>query len=273
MYASLVHYIDGLIGEVVGVLRERGMWENTLLLMSSDNGGNDQGNNWPLRGAKFSNWEGGIRVPGFISGGALPTHVRGTRASGLAAVWDFHATIVDVAGGHLFDARAAAAGLPPVDAVSHWAYWSGQTSEPPRTELAIGAVYGNAHGAGKHPQTTVEGLIQGSHKVLVGSFAEAVLFGPQYPNKTTDLPDIWNTIADCSEGCLYDLEADPSESVDLAGEKPELLQAMLTRMREINSTVFSPERGEKDPLACEKALGDYGGFWGPFVDDRAVAIV
>jgi len=272
LYASLVHHVDGLVSDVVGALRERGMWENTLLLMTSDNGGPKEANNWPLRGGKFSNWEGGIRAPGFISGGALPVKARGTRASGLAAVWDFHATIVDVAGGELFDARAAAAGLPPVDGVSHWSYWSGQTSEPPRTELAIGAVLGSSHGTAKHPQTTLEGLIQGRHKVLIGSFDEAVLTGPLFPNKSTDA-SMWDTTVDCSTGCLYDLDADPTESVDLASEQPELLQNMLARIREINRTVFSPDRGVSDPLACEKALGDNGGYWGPFVDNKFIALV
>jgi arylsulfatase A-like enzyme len=38
-YLALVHYIDGAVGEVVAALKVKGMWEDTLVVMSSDNGG------------------------------------------------------------------------------------------------------------------------------------------------------------------------------------------------------------------------------------------
>ena len=43
----------------------------------------------PLRGGKFSNWEGGIRVNAFVAGGAVPPTRRGTREAALSAVWDW----------------------------------------------------------------------------------------------------------------------------------------------------------------------------------------
>ena len=30
-------------------------------------------------------------------------------------------------------------------------------------------------------------------------------------------------------------------------------------------SAFNPRRGKTNPAACRKALGPYGGFWGPFV--------
>ena len=71
-------------------------------LMVADNGGpiSDNGtsgaNNWPLKGGKSTQWEGGIRVPAFISGGFLPEAVRGTKYSGLVTGWDW-CTIPSVA--------------------------------------------------------------------------------------------------------------------------------------------------------------------------------
>jgi len=62
MYAALTNHLDTLLGQAVQALETRGMLNNTLIVMSSDNGGDDSANNWPLRGAKFSNWEGGIHV-------------------------------------------------------------------------------------------------------------------------------------------------------------------------------------------------------------------
>ena len=40
---------------------------------------------------------------------------------------------------------------------------------------------------------------------------------------------------------------------------------MRQRIEELVQTAFNPDRGATDPLACEKALGEYGGFWGPWV--------
>ena len=44
----------------------------------SDNGGVLDGTNFPLRGEKHSNWEGGMRVAAFVSGGFVPPNVRGS---------------------------------------------------------------------------------------------------------------------------------------------------------------------------------------------------
>ena len=41
---------------------------------------------------------------------------------------------------------------------------------------------------------------------------------------------------------------------------------MMHRLHQINLTFFAPDRGEKDPAACEAAVKKYGGYWGPFVD-------
>jgi arylsulfatase B len=65
-YAAMVNYVDAHIGEIVAALTAKGMWNNTLLLLSADNGGPVYGpastcvkcdgsagaNNFPLRGGK-----------------------------------------------------------------------------------------------------------------------------------------------------------------------------------------------------------------------------
>jgi len=273
MYAALVSYVDGLIHEVVSAMKNRNMWEDTLIFMSSDNGGDGEANNWPLRGAKFSNWEGGIHVPAFVSGGALRENQRGTKLEGLAAVWDFYATFCDIAGVDPEDKAAAEAGLPAVDSISQWSYWRGKTHVAPRTELAIGGVLGASAGVVKPgaDQTTVEGLIQGRWKLLVGSFSEAIWTGPKYPNKTSSKEE-WEVSAHCYSGCLFDLVADPSEHDDLSALNPKIVKHMLKRIHEINRTVFSPHRGVPDPLGCKTALKEYGGVWGPFLDIKHDAI-
>ncbi|KAG0415663.1 hypothetical protein HPB47_007163 [Ixodes persulcatus] len=68
----MLDVLDESIGRVVEVLESAGMLEDTIIVFRSDNGGSpfgvhsNRGFNWPLRGAKFTLWEGGVRVPAFV---------------------------------------------------------------------------------------------------------------------------------------------------------------------------------------------------------------
>jgi arylsulfatase B len=79
--------------------QERRMWDNTFLVVSSDNGGPaGSANNWPLRGWKFSDLEGGVRVSQFITGGALPEARRGVVLDSYMHVTDWFVTLLAAAG-------------------------------------------------------------------------------------------------------------------------------------------------------------------------------
>jgi arylsulfatase A-like enzyme len=64
-YVALVEHMDAGIGRVLDTLEETGQLSNTLVVYTSDNGGqlNVGATNGPLRGAKGQMYEGGIRVP------------------------------------------------------------------------------------------------------------------------------------------------------------------------------------------------------------------
>jgi arylsulfatase A-like enzyme len=77
-YMAAITYMDEAIGQIMGVLRECGVAENTIVIFFSDNGGSGGvADNGPLRGGKGSMFEGGIRVPcivrwpGVIAGGTI----------------------------------------------------------------------------------------------------------------------------------------------------------------------------------------------------------
>jgi arylsulfatase A-like enzyme len=62
-YYAAVTCMDDAIGELLALLKERKIEENTLVIFISDNGGSGNGGNAPLKGSKSMMWEGGLRVP------------------------------------------------------------------------------------------------------------------------------------------------------------------------------------------------------------------
>jgi len=66
-FAGMVSALDEGIGNVTSALEERGMLSNTVVIVTTDNGGpivdcmGIGSSNWPLRGGKCSLWEGGTR--------------------------------------------------------------------------------------------------------------------------------------------------------------------------------------------------------------------
>lgn len=63
VYRRMIHHMDEGIGWLMDALARTGQLENTLVVFTSDNGGERFSDNWPLVGGKMDLTEGGIRVP------------------------------------------------------------------------------------------------------------------------------------------------------------------------------------------------------------------
>ena len=62
-YQRMINHMDEGIGQIVAALQETEALDNTLIVFTSDNGGERFSDNWPLVGGKMDLTEGGIRVP------------------------------------------------------------------------------------------------------------------------------------------------------------------------------------------------------------------
>ena len=95
-YQRMIHHMDEGIGRVLDALASRGLDENTLVVFSSDNGGERFSNNWPLVGQKMDLLEGGIRVPLLAR---WPRQISAGSASATPNLtMDWTATMLDAAG-------------------------------------------------------------------------------------------------------------------------------------------------------------------------------
>jgi len=218
----------------------------------------------------MSNWQGGIRVNAFASGGLIPAPMRGTQVDGLITGADAYATFCGLAGVDPTDAAAAAAGLPPIDSLDMWPMLSGANKTSPRAEVVVatdGAEANMANG------TQVQALIRADGwKLIIGATGQNIWTGELYPNATTKWTDVLyhcgvpGTPPVGKGGCLFNILSDPTEHHDVAAAHPDIVADLHARIVAHQATAFSPNRGVQDnALACAAVENKWDGRWGPFL--------
>ncbi len=101
LYGDAVEEIDWNVGRLMDYLASSGLDENTLVILASDNGpwsdkGPEGGSSLPLRGGKFTFYEGGVRVPCIMQWkGVIPA---GSTSSSIVSSLDFFPTIMNLVG-------------------------------------------------------------------------------------------------------------------------------------------------------------------------------
>lgn len=119
MYAASVSTLDELIGQVLAKVKELGLAGNTIIALQSDHGHSTEersfgggGNAGPYRGAKFSLFEGGIRVVSMVSWpGTLP---QGTVREQLVTGCDWVPTLSELTGTNLPQRRIDGKSMLPI---------------------------------------------------------------------------------------------------------------------------------------------------------------
>ena len=232
---ALITLADQVLEYTVAALRETEMWPNTLLVHLSDNGGQvvpsamdhlPQGSNWPLRGMKRSYFEGGVRVPAFVAGGALPMAARGKMINGYVHIADWFATLSEVAGvPHEYEAASDVLQSGSISMAAFLA--AGGEGTFPRTSMTLGA--GDTAGT----VNWVEAIIHGEWKLINGTqpCSWTSWQGPMFPNTSSTQNSKANK--QClheKTAFLFNIRDDPHETTNLAEKKPEMRDLLFKRL-------------------------------------------
>jgi arylsulfatase A-like enzyme len=95
-YAAMMRSLDSAIGRIVRAVDDQEL-SNTVIIFTSDNGGERYSDNGPFKGRKMTLWEGGIREPAFVRWpGKIKEH---SQTDQVVTTMDWTATILSLAGG------------------------------------------------------------------------------------------------------------------------------------------------------------------------------
>ncbi len=207
-YVAILEHMDHNIGQLVSVLDELGVAENTLIVFVSDNGGCTMeegaaggrfpGNNGPLRGGKATTYQGGLNVPFLVNWkGKIPQS--GLVSDSHVMHCDIFSSLLDAAGLTVPESN----GKNPLRGMSLLPHMlsDGETPVPERT--MIFELWGNI------------GVRRGDYKLWAS-------VGRDYS------PD-WDALAaEISQKDLelFDLQRDVAETNDLRTEHPEMYASL-----------------------------------------------
>jgi arylsulfatase A-like enzyme len=206
LYGDVMMELDWSIGQIKETLKKLKLEENTLLIVTSDNGpwlnyGNHAGNAGGLREGKGTSFEGGQRVPCLMTWkGKIPA---GMIANNLSAGLDILPTIVEATGAKMPKRR--------IDGVSLLSVLGGNTTVNPRTTFLYYYRRNNLEAIRDenwklvfaHPGRTYVGFSAGKDG-MPGGANENFAF----------------------EGGLYDLRRDPGERYNVIADNPEVVKRL-----------------------------------------------
>ena len=213
-YAGMVSRVDQNVGQILHLLKELGLDDNTIVFFTSDNGGPSRQafdketrlkNYGPFRGHKTTMYEGGLRVP-------------------MLARWP---------------------GKIPAGTVSHYA-WMFEDAMPTFAEIAGANAPENIDGISVLP--TLLGNEQQPHEYLYWEFpsfnAAKQQFRPGVPPQALRMGD-WKVVRPTYDAALelYNLASDPGEAKNLAAQEP----SVLARLKAALKTARTEPRMQSQP--------------------------
>ncbi len=206
LYGDVIEEIDFNVGRILDTVNELKLQDNTYVLFFSDNGpwfkkGDHGGSALPLRGAKTSTWEGGLRVPCIMwAPGRIPA---GTTCDEIAATMDMMPTLAKLAGT-----------TAPKDRIIDGHDITNLMHGVEGAKSQKKAYYYYQH-------THLQAVRAGQWKLYLPRPAEPA-WGPKWAGHI-DPKDVF----DIDEPLLYNLQADIGEQTNVADKHPEIVKRLL----------------------------------------------
>lgn len=201
LFGDVMMEIDWSVGEVLKTLEEQGLMENTLVVLTSDNGpwtnyGNHAGSAGGLREAKATTFDGGNRIPCIMywKGHTKP----GTICNKLASNIDLFPTFAEITGAPLPEKK--------IDGVSILSLIHGEDNANPRESFVY---YLN--------KNDLEAVTDGEFKLVYSH--KYVTYGAYEPGNDGQPGKL--TVAEIEKPELYDLRRDPGERYNVISQYPE----------------------------------------------------
>ncbi len=254
IYCAMMAALDDSIRIVAEQLKAFGMWDNTLLVVLSDNGGmpdtgfpSSAGSNFPLRAGKGLCFEGGVRVPALVSGGRVPAPCRGTVSNAMVSIADWFTTA----------ATAAGAAVPPgVDGIDVWdAIISGAPLN--RTHIPL-----NLNFHVEYPNAGIQaGIVtEDGWKLVVQNVTGPTLNydgwfpsdGPSQPAPPNPTPHLF----------VFDLNTDPHERRNLFNLSDAPTRRMLALLQQERMLYLQPQSNRVHLLGLPEL---HHGVWAPWL--------
>jgi len=264
--------VDDSLRKLVDRLKEKGMWENTFLVVTSDNGGmpNVEGSivpsagvNYPYRGGKGLAFEGGVKGIGFVNGGVIPGEVRGTKNTQLIHAVDWFPTLVNLAvnGSEGCAGNGRCKALPAnLDGYDLWDVLMNNASID-RTVLPLNINHEFGYPSSGHQVA----IISGDWKLILQEISGPVFnydgWFPAPPGQWIPPPKVPDF--ESPYNFLFNLTADPYEQNNLYYFYPVVVSELESILTELDKKYEPEQFNFPNPLGFPEL---HDGVWAPFWD-------
>jgi len=264
-FSGMVTAMDEAIGKVTQALKEKGIYDNTVIILSTDNGAragqHGGGSNYPLKGEKNTLWEGGVRAVGFVHSKLLSKP--GRISKDLIHITDWYPTMLHLAG-------IETEGMT-LDGHSVWNTLS-EGEESPRKEILYN-IDPLSRNKGKliydvgfdHRKTAA--IRVGVYKLLTGSPGNGNWFpNPTHKNEVEYSSESIDSKKKSEKNLwLYNIKTDPKEKHDLADSHPKVVKKLLQRLASYNATAVPAQKPKHDKRSDP---ANFNNIWTPWLPNE-----
>eukprot|EP01084_Bolivina_argentea_P289517 497179_1 len=233
-FDAMTTVVDQSVKNVTDTLKKLNIWNNTLFIWTNDNGSpvSVGGSNYPFRGSKGNNFEGGVHVPLLITGGILPNSMKGKKLNGLMHITDWYATFCYLAGA--INPNDNNPNAPSqIDSINMWPYLSGKVNESPRNIII--------HDHLMYTDVTQGAIRNGKYKLVIMNESQASWYGQFSPNEswTKNMTQIY--ACSVNNPCLFDLDLDITEHNDISLQLPDIVKSMTQLFHSYDNQYHPPK--------------------------------